>query len=57
MIKLDLRMMDGLFFTEMVTEVRRKVPEGMGELLDMIRVCSVETVESITKWRKALVSE
>jgi hypothetical protein len=39
----------------MVGEIRRKVPDGLSDMLDMIRICSVETVESIQKWREAMV--
>lgn len=31
------------------------MPEGAAELLDMIRISSVETVEAIVRWRVAMV--
>ena len=41
----------------MVITIRRSVPDGMSELLDLIRICSVETIESIQKWREAMVRD
>lgn len=38
----------------LVREIRRKVPgEAVSSLLDLLRICSVETVEAIAKWREA----
>ena len=44
------------FATDVVGKTRRKMPEGAAELLDMIRISSIETVEAIVRWRAAMVN-
>lgn len=39
----------------LLAEMRRKPPEGLSPLLDLLRICSVETIEAVALWREAMV--
>jgi hypothetical protein len=41
----------------LLAEMRRKPPEGLSPLLDLLRICSVETIEAVALWREAMVRQ